>query len=132
LWSWSCSWIYDYLCNRCLSPLTLWVRTSLRWVVLDKLFDQVYQWLAACQWFSLVSSTNKTDRHNIAKILLKVALNTITYLLNSYLDIFWVVKYQFSAWFYFMLYFIFFRLKVICCFLDSRLAVLFNYYYWTI
>jgi hypothetical protein len=33
------------------------------------------------QWFSLatpVSSTNKTDRHNITKILLKVALNTIT------------------------------------------------------
>jgi len=32
-------------------------------------------------WFSpgtLVSSTNKTDRHDIAEILLKVALNTIT------------------------------------------------------
>jgi hypothetical protein len=32
------------------------------------------------QWFSpdtLVSSTNKTDHHNIAEILLKVALNTI-------------------------------------------------------
>jgi hypothetical protein len=31
-------------------------------------------------WFSpgpLVSSTNKTDRHNITEILLKVALNTI-------------------------------------------------------
>jgi hypothetical protein len=33
-----------------------------------------------CQWFSRgtpVSSTNKTDRHDIAEILLKVALNTI-------------------------------------------------------
>ena len=32
------------------------------------------------RWFSpgpLVSSTNKTDRHNITEILLKVALNTI-------------------------------------------------------
>jgi hypothetical protein len=32
------------------------------------------------QWFSpdtLVSSTNKTDRHDITEILLKVALNTI-------------------------------------------------------
>jgi len=32
------------------------------------------------QWFSPgppVSSTNKTDHHNIAEILLKVALNTI-------------------------------------------------------
>jgi hypothetical protein len=33
----------------------------------------------AGQWFSLgtlVSSTNKTDRHDITKILLKVTLNT--------------------------------------------------------
>jgi len=29
-WSWSCgSWIYNYLCNQCLSPLTLWIRTQL-------------------------------------------------------------------------------------------------------
>jgi hypothetical protein len=37
--------------------------------------------LATGQWFSPgipVSSTNKTDRHDIAEILLKVALNTIT------------------------------------------------------
>jgi hypothetical protein len=28
-WSWSyCSWIYNYLCNQCLSPLTLQVRIS--------------------------------------------------------------------------------------------------------
>jgi len=28
LWSWSyCSWIYNYLCNQCLSPLKLWVWT---------------------------------------------------------------------------------------------------------
>jgi hypothetical protein len=36
--------------------------------------------MAGC-WFSpgtLVSSTNKTDRHDIAEILLKVMLNTIT------------------------------------------------------
>jgi hypothetical protein len=39
------------------------------------------QSLAAGQWFSPgipVSSTNKTDHHNITEILLKVALNTIT------------------------------------------------------
>jgi len=50
------------------------------WGVLDTtLCDQVCQWLAAGQWFSLgtpVSSTNKTDRHDIAEILLKVVLNT--------------------------------------------------------
>ena len=37
-------------------------------------------------WFSLgnqVSSTNKTDRHDITEILLKVALNTITLTITS-------------------------------------------------
>ena len=37
--------------------------------------------LAAGRWFSpgtLVSSTNKTDSHDITEILLKVVLNTIT------------------------------------------------------
>ena len=40
----------------------------------------VGQWLATGRWFSPgtpVSSTNKTDRHDIAKILLKIALNII-------------------------------------------------------
>jgi len=40
----------------------------------------VCQWLTAGQWFSSgtrVSSTNKTDHHDIAEILLKVAFNTI-------------------------------------------------------
>ena len=44
------------------------------------LCDKVCQWFATGQWFSPgtpVSSTNKTDRHNIAEILLKVALSTI-------------------------------------------------------
>jgi len=52
--------------------------------VLDTtLCDKVYQWLAAGQWFSPVSSNNKTDRHDITEILLKVALNTITLTLDS-------------------------------------------------
>ena len=38
---------------------------------------KVCQWLAASQWFSPVSSTNKTDCHDITEILLKVTLNTI-------------------------------------------------------
>ena len=45
------------------------------------LCDKVCQWLAASRWFSPgtpVSSTNKTDRHDITEILLKVAFNTIT------------------------------------------------------
>jgi hypothetical protein len=44
--------------------------------VYTTLCDQVCQWLAVAigQWFSPVSSTNKTDRHDITEILLKVAL----------------------------------------------------------
>jgi hypothetical protein len=81
-WSWLYgSWIDDYLCNQCLSPLTLSVRIPFRRGVLDTaLCDQVCQWLLAGRSFSPstpVSSTTKADRHNITDILLKVALNTI-------------------------------------------------------
>ena len=80
LWMYG-SWIYNYLCNQCLSPLTLWNQTLLRWSVLHTtLCDQVCQWLAAGRWCSpgtRVSSTNKTDRHDITEILVKVALSTI-------------------------------------------------------
>jgi hypothetical protein len=36
--------------------------------------DKVYQLLAHGRWFSLASTTTKTGRHDIAEILLKVAL----------------------------------------------------------
>jgi hypothetical protein len=42
--------------------------------------DKVYQLLVHGRWFSpgiAASSTTKTGRHDIAEILLKVALNTI-------------------------------------------------------
>ena len=45
------------------------------------LCDKVCQWLVTGGWFSPgtpVSSINKTDRHDMTEILLKVALNTIT------------------------------------------------------
>ena len=77
-WSWSYgSWIYNYL-----SPLTLWVWTPFiaRCTRCNILCDNVCQWLVTGRWFSQstpVSSTNKTVRHDIAEILLKVALNTI-------------------------------------------------------
>ena len=88
---WGPSWsygscIYNYLCNQYLSPLTLWVQIQPRRGVLDiTLCDKVCQWLAAGRWFSRgtqVSSTNKTDHHDINEILLKVALNTITLTLH--------------------------------------------------
>jgi hypothetical protein len=79
-WSYG-SWIYNYVCNQCLSLLKLCVRIPLRWGVLDvTLCYKVCKWLATGQWFSLstpVSSTNKTDRHDITEILLKMALNTM-------------------------------------------------------
>jgi hypothetical protein len=46
------------------------------------------QWLATGLWFSrgtLVSSTNKTDRHDITEILLKVALNIINHQPTSFI-----------------------------------------------
>ena len=46
---------------------------------------KVGQWLAKGRWFSQgppVSSTNKTDRHDITEILLEVALNNINVVLT--------------------------------------------------
>ena len=62
------------------------------------LCDKVCQWLETGWWFSPgtpVSSTNRTDRHDITEILLKVALNTIKQ----------------TNWFYLMMN----RLKMSCC-----------------
>ena len=65
---------------------------------------KVFQWLVAGQWFSLgilVFSNNTTDRYDIAKILLKVALNTITLtltlirgrlLINLFTDLILIMK----------------------------------------
>jgi hypothetical protein len=80
-WSWSYgSWIYNYLCNQCLSPLMLriWIPLMAR-STRATLRDKVCQKLVAGQWFSpgtLVPSINKTDHH---EILLKVVLYTITF-----------------------------------------------------
>ena len=78
-WPWAYgSWIYNYLCNQCLSPLMLWVRISIR-ARCTTLCDKVCQWLATGRWLSPgppVSPTNKTDRHDLSEILLNVALNT--------------------------------------------------------
>jgi hypothetical protein len=63
---------------------TAWVRTQLCKLQkgctrLAAASDKVYQLLAHGRWFSPgtpASSTTKTDHHDIAEILLKVALNT--------------------------------------------------------
>ena len=79
LWSWSYStWIYNYLCNQCLSPLKVWVRTPfIARCTHTTVCDKVCQWLATGRWLSpgtLVCSTNKTD------LLLKVTLSTINHI----------------------------------------------------
>jgi len=39
-WPWSYgSWIYNYLCNQCLSPLMLWVRLP---------------FMARCTWYNIM------------------------------------------------------------------------------
>jgi hypothetical protein len=67
--------INDYHHWRCEFEFHSW-----RGVFDATLCDKVCQWLAIGRWFSLgtpVSSTNKTDHHNITEILLKVGLFTI-------------------------------------------------------
>ena len=65
-------------------PLKLCVRTTPfmpRCTRYNIKVDKVCQRLATGWWFSPgppVSSTNKTHRHDITEILLKVALNTIS------------------------------------------------------
>jgi hypothetical protein len=58
-------------------------------VLLDTtLSDKVCQWLATGRWFflcTLVFSNNKANCHDIAELLLKVALNTITYPIYIYM-----------------------------------------------
>ena len=64
------------------------IGTPLRRGALDTtLCDKVCQWLATGWWFfpgTLRCSTNKTDRHDISEILLKVELNTINCIEGRY------------------------------------------------
>jgi hypothetical protein len=46
-WSYR-KWIYNCLCNQCLSPLKFWIRW--RGVLDTTLCDKVWQWLVAGQW----------------------------------------------------------------------------------
>ena len=99
--SWSHgSRILIYMCNMCLSPLTLWVQIPfIRGILYATLCDTVCQQLATGRWYSprtSIFSTNKTDHSNIIEILLKVVLNIITLTLTLddifskefYLDVF--------------------------------------------
>ena len=51
-WPWSYGrWIYNYLCNQCISPLMLWVWISFR-ARCKTLCDKVCQWLVTGWWFA--------------------------------------------------------------------------------
>ena len=71
---------------------TAWVRARLctlqKWCArLAAASDNVYQLLAHGRWFSpgsLASSATKTGRHEVAEILLKVALNTINQIKSTF------------------------------------------------
>ena len=92
--SWSrSSWVYNYLYNQYLLPIKLWA-----WFNLLYRGDQ-FNWRRKPKYrnmkqhynyviFSRYSGkTNKTNRHDMTKILLKVALNTTT------LPLFYICKY---------------------------------------
>ena len=80
--------------NNSYKPITntVWVRTRLcklqkRCTRLTVASDKVSQVLAHGRWFSPgtpASSTAKTGRHDIAEILLKVALNTINQIKSNH------------------------------------------------
>jgi len=58
-WPWSYgSLIYNYLCNRWLSPLMLWVRISTR-ARCTMLCDKVCQWLTTSRWLTPCPPTIK-------------------------------------------------------------------------
>ena len=75
-WPWSDGgWIYN-----CLYVISADVVGSDQGEVYNIMWYFVCQWLVAGQWISSgtpISSINKTDRHEITEILLKVALSTI-------------------------------------------------------
>ena len=76
VWFLSVHWIYNFLCNQCLSLLKLWVLIPL----MEKCTWYNIMWwtLSVTCDRSVVFSINKTGRHDITEILLNVALNTIT------------------------------------------------------
>jgi hypothetical protein len=78
--SWSLSygsWMYSYLCNQWLLPLTLRVRT---WKARCTRYNIMWYSLSVICSRSVVSPTNKTDRNDISEIL----LNTITSLVTCF------------------------------------------------
>ena len=70
------SWIYNYLCNQCLSSLNLWV-----WILLmvrcTQFVSDLRQIVVFSRYSGFLHQLNWSPRY-IIEILLKVALSTIT------------------------------------------------------
>ena len=72
-WPWSYgSWIYNYLCNQCISLLKLrvWILLIVR-ILNTTLCDKVCQWLAAGQWFSPPIKRRPQYNWNMVKRVVK-------------------------------------------------------------
>jgi hypothetical protein len=88
--TWSCthfSWCHS-VCYFVLHYIYMYTVFDVLICSIQLLCDKVCQWLAVGRLFSpdnQVSSTNKTDRHDITEILLKVALNIITLTITLHL-----------------------------------------------
>ena len=67
-------------------------------------------WLTAGRWFPPGTVTNKTDRHDMAEILLKLALNFITVTLGLCIFIFLIYFLFIFYFFYFLFYDIYLNL----------------------
>jgi hypothetical protein len=88
--------------------------------VLDTtLCDKVCQWPATGWWYISavipVSSSNKADRHDIAEILLKVAINIITLIHRRELILYYVIIYKhqhISLFSFFCVHIIYFRNRI--------------------
>jgi hypothetical protein len=85
---WYDSWIYNYLCNQCLSPLKLWVRIPLRRGILDTaLCDKVDRSVVFSRYkCTPVSSTNKTECHDIQKCIWNIVVQIINLILMKYFN----------------------------------------------
>ena len=73
--SWSCgSWIYNYLCNKCLLPLKLWVRNSLkRGALSTTLCNNVFRFpllMKLTPWYSWNIVESGAQNHNPNPILI--------------------------------------------------------------
>ena len=79
-------------------------------VLYTTLCDKVCQWPAMGWWYISpiipVSTSNKADRHDIAEILLKVAINIITLIHTRQLILYYAIIYKYQhISFFFLLFF---------------------------